>query len=133
MAEDGVFFRSVAAIHPRFRIPVRSLWLQSVWAIVLVTTGTYVQLFTWVTFAVVLFHVATAAAVYVLRLRRPDAERPYRVWGFPWVPAVFIAGMAAVLISTILVRPVESLLGLAAIAIGWPAYAWWRSRASTSL
>jgi APA family basic amino acid/polyamine antiporter len=133
MAEDGVFFRSVAAIHPRFHVPVRSLWLQSAWAIALVTTGTYVQLFTWVTFAVVLFHVATAAAVYVLRIRRPDAERPYRVSGYPWVPAVFIAGMAAVLISTIIVRPAESLAGLGAIALGWPAYAWWRLRASTSL
>jgi len=128
MAEDGLFFRSVAAIDPRFHTPVVSLWLQSAWAMVLVLTGSYVQLFTWVTFAVVLFHVATAAAVFVLRVRRPHAPRPYRVWGYPWTPAAFIAGMSAVVISTFVVRPAESLLGLAAIALGWPAYAWWRSR-----
>lgn len=131
MAEDGVFFRAVARIHPRYRTPVTSLWLQSAWAALLVMTGSYVQLFTWTTFAVVLFHVATAAAVFVLRIRRPDAPRPYRTWGFPWVPLLFIAGMAAVVVSTFVVRPVESILGLVAIGAGWPAYAWWQSRSST--
>jgi len=133
MAEDGLFFRSVAIIDPRFHTPVVSLWLQSAWAMVLVLTGSYVQLFTWVTFAVVLFHVATAAAVFVLRARRPHDPRPYRVWGYPWTPGVFVAGMSAVVISTVVVRPIESLLGLAAIALGWPAYAWWRSRVPPTL
>jgi APA family basic amino acid/polyamine antiporter len=131
MAEDGVFFRSVARIDPRFHTPVVSLWLQSAWAIVLVMTGSYVQLFTWVTFAVVVFHVATASAVFVLRRRQPDVPRPYRVWGYPWIPALFIAGMGAVVVSTLVVRPVESLLGLLAIATGWPAFAWWQARSST--
>jgi len=129
MAEDGVFFRSVAAIHPRFRVPVRSLWIQSGWAAALALTGSYSQLFTWVTFAGVLFHVAGGAAVFVLRARAPAAERPYRVWGFPVVPALFTLGMLALVASTLWQKPVESLVGLACIAAGWPAYAWWRRAA----
>ena len=126
MAEDGVFFRSVAAVDPRFHVPVRSLWLQSLWAVVLALSGSYVQLFTWVTFAAVLFHVACGASVFVLRARRPELPRPYRVWGYPVVPAGFILGMAVLLASTLVQRPIESLLGLGCVAAGWPAYAWWR-------
>ncbi len=130
MAADGAFFRGVAAIHPRYQTPTRSLWLQSAWAMVLALSGSYTQLFTWVTFAVVLFHVAVGAAVFVLRSKRPDAPRPYRVWGYPLVPALFIAAMALLLVNTLAERPVESLLGLGCIAAGWPAYLGWRRRAS---
>ena len=126
MAADGAFFRSVAAIHPRYHTPTRSLWLQSAWAMVLALSGSYTQLFTWVTFAVVLFHVAVGAAVFVLRRKGPDAPRPYSAWGYPVVPALFILAMALLLLNTLVERPVESLLGLACIAAGWPAYAWWR-------
>lgn len=132
MAQDGVFFHRVAHIDPRTHTPVVSLWLQCGWALLLVMTGSYIQLFTWVTFAVVLFHVLTAAAVFVLRVRNPELPRPYRAWGFPWVPLLFIAGMSAVVVSTFVTSPAESLLGLGAIALGWPAYAWWRSRTSTT-
>ncbi len=128
MAADGVFFRGVAVIHPRFHTPVRSLWLQSAWAMVLALSGSYSQLFTWVTFAVIVFHIAAGAAVFVLRVKRPDAPRPYRVWGYPIVPALFILAMVLLVLNTLVERPVESALGLACIASGWPAYAWWRRR-----
>lgn len=128
MAEDGMFFRGIAAIHPRWRTPVRSLWLQSAWAMALALTGSYVQLFTWVTFAGVLFHVAGGAAVFVLRARHPEMPRPYRVWGYPVVPALFILGMAWLVVNTLAERPRESLAGLLFIAAGWPAYRWWRRR-----
>jgi APA family basic amino acid/polyamine antiporter len=130
MAEDGVFFRGIAAIDPRFRVPARALWLQSGWAVALALTGSYTQLFTWVTFAGVLFHVACGAAVFVLRARRPEMPRPYRVWGYPLVPALFVAGMAWLVASTIADRPREALLGLGCVALGWPAYAWWRRGAA---
>jgi len=126
MAADGAFFRGVAAIDPRTHVPTRSLWLQSGWAMVLALTGSYTQLFTWVTFAVVLFHVAVGAAVFVLRAKWPDAPRPYRVWGYPVVPALFVATMGLLLLNTLVERPRESLLGLGCVAAGWPAYAWWR-------
>jgi APA family basic amino acid/polyamine antiporter len=126
MARDGVFFRSLAAVHPRFRTPARSLVAQSGWALVLTVSGTYEQLYTYVVFAAVLFHVAAGAAVFVLRKKRPDAPRPYRVWGYPWVPALFIAASCVLVGNTLWEKPVQSLWGLGLVALGLPAYAWWR-------
>jgi APA family basic amino acid/polyamine antiporter len=126
MAQDGLFFRSLAAVHPRHRTPGRSLWAQSLWAVLLTVSGTYEQLYTYVVFAALLFHVATGAAVFVLRRRRPDAERPYRTWGYPLVPLLFILAMVVLVGNTIVEKPVESLLGLALVAIGIPAYLFWR-------
>jgi basic amino acid/polyamine antiporter, APA family len=128
MAADGVFFRSLAAIHPRYRTPVRSLWAQSTWAVILTTTGTYDQLYTYVVFAAVVFHAATGTAVFVLRRTRPDAPRPYRVWGYPVVPALFILSSILLVGNTLLERPRESLLGLGLVALGVPAYLYWRRR-----
>jgi APA family basic amino acid/polyamine antiporter len=130
MAADGVFFRSLAAIHPRYRTPVRSLWAQSLWAIVLTVSGTYDQLFTYVVFAALLFHVATGAAVFVLRRTRPDAPRPYRVWGYPVVPILFILSSLLLVANTLSERPRESVLGLVLVALGVPAYLYWRRRAA---
>jgi APA family basic amino acid/polyamine antiporter len=126
MARDGVFFRGLAAVHPRFHTPGRSLWAQSLWAVVLALSGTYEQLYTYVIFAGLLFHVATAGAVIVLRRNRPGLERPYRVFGYPWVPMLFILGSFLLLANTLVEKPVESLIGLFFIAAGLPAYAWWR-------
>jgi APA family basic amino acid/polyamine antiporter len=127
MARDGVFFSSLAAVNSRFRTPGRSLWAQSLWSVVLALSGTYEQLYTYVIFAGLVFHVATAGAVLVLRRRRPDIERPYRVLWYPWIPALFVLASVLLLGNTLLEKPVESLIGLGLIAAGLPAYAWWRS------
>ncbi|MEZ5331049.1 MAG: amino acid permease [Thermoanaerobaculia bacterium] len=129
MAEDGVFFRGLAAVHPVHRTPHRSLWAQSLWAVLLTVSGTYEQLYTYVIFAAVLFHVATGAAVFVLRRTRPDAPRPYRVWGYPVVPGLFLLASIVLVVNTLVERPVESLWGLALVAAGLPAYALWRRAA----
>ena len=126
MARDGVFFRGLAAVHPRFQTPGRSLWAQSLWAAMLALSGTYEQLYTYVIFALLLFHVATAGAVIVFRRRQPDAERPYRVFGYPWVPALFIMASILLLGNTLVEKPMESMIGLAFLAGGIPAYVWWR-------
>ncbi len=126
MAADGVFFARIAHIHPRWRTPAAALWLQSGWAAVLALTGSYTQLFTYVTFGGVLFHVAAGLALFRLRRTRPDAARPYRVWGWPLVPALFVLGMALLTLNTLASAPRESLLGLLAIAAGVPAYLAWR-------
>jgi APA family basic amino acid/polyamine antiporter len=126
MAADGVFPRGIAHIHPRWRTPAAALWLQSAWSVGLALTGTYTQLFTYVTFGGVLFHVAAGLALFRLRAVSPDAPRPYRVWGWPWVPVLFVLGMALLTVGTLLSAPRESLLGLAVIATGLPAYAAWR-------
>ena len=126
MAADGVFFRRVAEIHPRWRTPAAALWLQSAWAAVLTLTGSFTQLFTYVTFGGVLFHVAAGLALFRLRATRPDVPRPYRAWGWPVVPALFVLGMALLTVNTLQSAPRESLLGLLAIAAGVPAYMAWR-------
>ncbi len=128
MAADGLFFRSLAAVHPRFRTPVRSLWTQSAWAAVLALSGTYAQLYTYVVFASVVFHAAIAAAVFVFRRRRPDLPRPYRTWGYPVVPALFILACLLLIGNTLVESPRESLAGLGLLALGLPAYFWFRRR-----
>ena len=128
MAADGLFFRSLAVVDPRFRVPVRSLWAQSAWACLLAASGTYAQLYTYVIFASVVMHAATAAAVFVLRRRAPELPRPYRVWGYPLVPALFILGSLLMIGNTLLERPIESIAGLGLLALGLPAYALFRGR-----
>jgi basic amino acid/polyamine antiporter, APA family len=132
MAADGVFFRGVATIHPRWRTPVAALWLQSGWAAVLALTGSYTQLFTYVTFGGVLFHVAAGLALFRLRVTRPDVARPYRAWGWPLVPALFVLGMALLTLNTLQSAPRESLLGLLAIVAGVPAYMAWQRQGRRS-
>jgi APA family basic amino acid/polyamine antiporter len=126
MAQDGVFFRSLARIHPRFRTPSACIVAGGVWATVLAFSGTYEQLGTYVIFAVFLFHAATGAAVIVLRRKQPDRPRPYRTWGYPWTPILFILISLAFVISTVFERPVESFWGIVLVSLGLPAYAWWR-------
>lgn len=128
MAEDGVFFRSLSEVHPRYRTPVRSLWAQTAWALLLTLSGTYEQLYTYVVFVSVVFHGATAAAVIVLRRTRPDHPRPYRTWGYPVVPALFILACLLLIWNTLAERPKESLFGLGLLALGLPAYLWFRKR-----
>ncbi|KAB2963323.1 MAG: amino acid permease, partial [Thermoanaerobaculia bacterium] len=132
MAADGVFFRYVERIDPVHRVPVRSLWLQAAWTVVLTVSGTFEQLYTYVVFAALLFHVATAGAVFVLRRRLPEAPRPYRVWGYPWTPLAFVAASLLLIGNTLIARPVEALAGLALVAAGLPAYFLWRRRAAQS-
>jgi APA family basic amino acid/polyamine antiporter len=126
MAEDGIFFPALARVHGRYHTPSASIVAQGVWASLLTFSGTYEQLYTYVTFAVVLFHAATGVAVFVLRRTRPQAPRPYRVWGYPVVPAIFILASLAMVANTLAEKPVESLIGLGILALGVPAYAWWR-------
>jgi APA family basic amino acid/polyamine antiporter len=95
------------------------------WAALLTLTGTYEQLFTWVTFASVAFGVLGGAAIFRLRRRQPHTPRPYRAWGYPLVPALFIAGLGVLVVNTVLERPVESAIGVLLVALGLPAYWYW--------
>ncbi|HEU0142850.1 MAG TPA: amino acid permease, partial [Bryobacteraceae bacterium] len=124
----GYFFRAVAHIHPRHRTPSVSILLLSVWASVLVLSGRYEQLFTYVIFASWILYAMAAAAVIVLRKKRPELERPYRTIGYPVVPVLFVTGAAFVLISTLRNSPRESLMGLALIAAGIPFYFVWKRK-----
>ena len=128
MAEDGLFFRSLARVDPRFHVPVVSLWAQSAWAVLLALSGTYQQLYTYVIFALVLFHLLTSAAVIVLRRKRPELPRPYRTWGYPVVPLLFIGACLLLIGNTLVEKPVESVLGTVLVLLGVPAYLIFRFR-----
>jgi basic amino acid/polyamine antiporter, APA family len=130
MARDGCMpaaFARVRAGSERGAVPARAIVAQSVWSAVLVLTGTFEAILTYTGFAVVLFAGAAVAALFVLRRRRPDAPRPYRAWGYPWLPAAFVAVSALMLVQTVRRDPAPSLAGLALVAAGVPFRRWTRS------
>jgi len=131
MARDGLFFRWCGNVHPRFHTPHLSLLFQAGWAILLVLLGTYEQLFTFVIFAGWIFYALAALGVIILRHTRPNVPRPYRVSGYPLVPAIFVLAAAVFILNTILARPLESGIGAGIVALGIPAYLIWRKKGST--
>ena len=128
MARDGLFVASAARIHPRFRAPVSAIVTQALWSGVLVLSGSLSQLVSYTGFAVVLFAGIAVAALFVLRRREPSAERPFRAWGYPVAPAIFVAASAVMVGNEIWRNPQPALAGLAIIALGIPIYFWMRRR-----
>lgn len=128
VANKGLFFKFATKVHPVYRTPHGALIGLTVFSCVLTLFGNYEQLFTYVTFGVVLFNTLGVAAIFRLRRTRPDIERPYRAWGYPVVPALFVLASLGLVANTLLQRPTESLVGLLLIAAGLPAYAYWRRR-----
>ena len=126
MALDGVFLPAASRVHPRYRTPHVAVVALTVWSIVLALSGTYEQLFTYVMFSSILFSVAAGLALFRLRRTHPQHPRPYRAWGYPVVPGIFVLGSAAFVLNTLLERPVESIAGLGLLLIGVPVY--WFSR-----
>ncbi|MBK5257633.1 MAG: amino acid permease [Vicinamibacteria bacterium] len=130
MARDGVFFKSLAVVHPKWHTPVACILAQGAWTIILTLSGTYEALYTYVVVIVFLFHTAIGIAVFVLRAKKPDWPRPYRVSGYPWVPAVFVLTSLAFVLNSLIERPVESLFGFVILLLGIPAFIYWRRTAA---
>ncbi|HYL64603.1 MAG TPA: amino acid permease [Candidatus Methylomirabilis sp.] len=131
MAEDGVFFRSVAWVHPRTRVPAAAILLQGVWAMVIALTGTYAQVVNYVVAMDSIFFGLTAVCLFVLRRRAAEpgsGDIHYRVPGHPWTTLVFIAAEWMVVASTFAHDPKRSLIGLGIAIAGLPAYYLWRAR-----
>jgi basic amino acid/polyamine antiporter, APA family len=128
MARDGLFFRGVERIHPVHRTPSVSILVLSAWACLLVLSGRYDQLYTYVIFASAILYGMATASVIVLRFRRPDMPRPYRTLGYPVVPIAFVLGIACLIVSTLRSSPRESVLGLLLISVGLPFYFHWKRR-----
>ncbi len=129
MAKDGLFFPSVAQVHPRYRTPAVSLMVQAVWGCLLTLSGTYNELLDYVIFAVVFFYILTIAGLFRLRWRRPDTPRPYRAWGYPVLPALYILLASFVEWALLIHKTGRSLAGLCIVALGVPVYYVWRRRA----
>src|SRR5271156_6520980 len=132
MAKDGLFFRSVAKLHPTYKTPAVSLMVQMVWTCVLCISGSYGQLLDYIIFAVLVFYVLTIFGLFVLRRTHPDAERPYKAVGYPVLPVIYI--VMALFIDVVLLRykPQYTWPGLFIVLLGIPVYYIWRPRSQTN-
>lgn len=129
MAQDGLFFARLAEVHPRYGTPAVAIVASCTWAIALALTGTFEQLLTYVVFVGWIFYALGAAAVIALRIKRPSAERPFRVPGYPVTPLLFVLAAAAIVLNTIVEQPRQSAIGIGVVLLGVPAYMWWRRTA----
>ena len=128
MANDGLFFKKIASVHPRFLTPHVSILATGGWAAVLSLSGTFEALASYVIFGQLIFFALTAAAVIILRRARPELRRPYRTWGYPLTPVLFIAGAVVLSVNLVLIQTANSLAGLGIILLGVPAYLYWRKK-----
>jgi len=125
MAKDGLFFKRAGDIHPEFNTPNPALWMQGLWACLLVLSGSFDQLTDMLIFAAFFFYGATAFGVFLMRRREPNTERPYRVWGYPLVPALFVLFCITLIVVTCFTHPREAGLGVVLMLTGVPFYFWW--------
>ena len=128
MARDGLFFSRLTEVHPRYGTPSLAILTSCAWAIVLALSGTFEQLLTYVVFIGWMFYALGAAAVIALRIKRPDAVRPFRVPFYPLTPVLFILAGAVIVINTVVTQPRDSAIGIAVVLAGAPAYVIWKRR-----
>ncbi len=126
MAQDGVFFKRMAVIHPKWRTPAFSLIGQGVWAAVLTISGRYDQLYTYVIYGMVLSYTLTVVGMFLLRWKRPEIPRAYRCTGYPWLPAIYVLIGTVWTLNTIITRPTEAFWGTAIVLVGVPFYLFWK-------
>jgi APA family basic amino acid/polyamine antiporter len=126
MAQDGVFFKRMAVIHPKWRTPTFSLIGQGIWAAALTLSGRYDQLYTYVIFGMVLSYTLTVIGLFILRWKRPEIPRPYRCTGYPWLPAIYILIGVTWILNTIIKRPMEAFWSIAIVLVGVPGYLYWK-------
>jgi APA family basic amino acid/polyamine antiporter len=133
MARDGLFFKKVAEVHPRFLTPHFSIVALAGWSALLSLSGTFEQLFTYVVFGLWISYGLTVGAVFILRRKRPDLHRPYRTWGYPWTPALFVLAALFISVNTLVNRFWNSFAGLLILLLGLPAYFYWHSKLDKEL
>jgi len=130
MSQDGLFFKAVGKLSPRYKTPVAGLMVQAVWATVLCVSGSYGQLLDYIIFAVLVFYILTILGLFVLRFKRPDAPRPYKALGYPVLPALYIAMAAWICIVLLRYKPQYTWPGLVLVLLGIPVYFLWSKRSS---
>ena len=133
MSQDGLFFKTVGKLHPRYKTPAAGLLVQASWATVLCISGSYSQLLDYIIFAVLVFYILTIVGLFVLRFKRPDAPRPYRALGYPVLPALYIALAAWICIVLLRYKPQYTWPGLVLVLLGIPVYIFWSRKTSPGL
>jgi basic amino acid/polyamine antiporter, APA family len=128
MAKDGMFFKKVARVHPKFKVPGFAILVQAIWSCFLVLSGNFEQLITYTMFISFVFWIAATASVFKLRKKYPNHPRPYKTWGYPVVPIIFIVATSGILFNTLIEKPLESLAGVAITLIGIPVYYFWKKK-----
>jgi APA family basic amino acid/polyamine antiporter len=125
MSQDGLFFKSVGKLHPRYKTPAAGLMVQACWTAVLCISGSYGQLLDYIIFAVLVFYILTIAGLFVLRFKQPHAPRPYKALGYPVLPALYIVMASWICIVLLRYKPQYTWPGLALVLLGIPVYLCW--------
>jgi len=129
MARDGLFFKRLAAVHPKFGTPAIAIITLTAWAALLAASGTFEQLLTYAVFTGWIFYGLGTMAVFAFRRTQPNAVRPFRVPGYPVTPLLFVAAAAVLVLNTIWTQPVRASVGLGFVALGAPVFFIWRALA----
>jgi APA family basic amino acid/polyamine antiporter len=127
MSQDGLFFKSVGKLHPRFKTPAAGLLVQAGWATLLCLSGSYSQLLDYIIFAVLVFYILTIVGLFVLCFKRPDAPRPYKALGYPLLPALYLVMAAWICVVLLRYKPQYTWPGLVLVLLGIPVYLFWSS------
>src|SRR5204863_4736291 len=128
MARDGMFFQAMGALSQKTHVPIKGLLVQGVWSSLLALSGTFDQLTDCLLFASWIFYGLVTSSVFVLRRKMPDAPRPYRTFGYPVIPAIFVLVSAWLVVNTLIEKRIESVTGIVLILVGLPLFFWFRSR-----
>lgn len=131
MAGDGLFFKKMGLLN-RKSVPETSLYIQGIWASLLCLSGTYSNLLDYVVFAVLIFYSLTIAGVFILRIKRPDAERPYKAFGYPVIPALYIIIAVCIMIDLLIYKPDYTWPGLIIVVVGIPVYFLWKRNSGSN-
>lgn len=132
MSQDGLFFKSVGKLHPRYKTPVAGLFVQACWATLLCLSGSYSQLLDYIIFAVLVFYILTIVGLFVLRVKRPNAPRPYKALGYPVLPALYVVMATWICVVLLRYKPQYTWPGLVLVLLGIPVYLFWSRRSASS-
>jgi len=130
MSRDGLFFKSVGKLHPRYKTPVAGLLVQAAWTVLLCVSGSYSQLLDYIIFAVLVFYILTIAGLFVLRVKQPNAERPYKALGYPVLPGLYILMASWICVVLLRYKPQYTWPGLVLVLLGIPVYLFWSRQTS---
>jgi APA family basic amino acid/polyamine antiporter len=130
MARDGVFFKGAGVLNEK-AVPATALIVQGIWASLLCLSGTYSDLLDYVVFAVLIFYILTVIGIFILRKKQPNAERPYKAFGFPIIPALYVLCASAISVDLLIFKPTYTWPGMVIVLLGIPVYFIWRRRAKS--